>query len=276
MFTIDDVCTVVVFYNGDEAIIEKIKGYKSFSKHVVIVDNSTNTDCSRSLKEALNEEGEIVLIDNEGNAGIAKALNQGLNKAEELGDKLLLTMDQDSLIERKAVETLVHAIDVENNVISVGPNYQNRQIEEDKEVSFLITSGNLLYIEKVKKIGGFKEELFIDCVDIDLSFNIVASEYRIKLVHDAYMQHAIGEYEESRLLKIKYLSHKPERFFYKYRNNIYIQKKYRKILRKRCLILFVSLCYESLRLIFVERDKIKKIKYALKGIKESRGLCQQL
>ena len=268
MIVTKNVCVVIVLYNCDETINNKVRYLQNLVGRVLLVDNGS--------KSELNLEGlcndRVSVIRNSKNEGIAYALNQGLEYAYNQGFELLLTLDQDSYIEKDTIELLAASIDLQSRVISVGPFYDNNIREKSQNVKCLITSGNMLHVNTIKSLGGFVNELFIDCVDIDLSFNIISHGYVLQKIAGTMLEHKIGEYEYSNILKVRYLSHKPIRFFYKYRNNFYIYRKYKKRLPKECLKLFLSLVLETLKVIFVERNKFQKCKYACKGMWQGVGI----
>ena len=265
MFELTDVCAVIVFYNGDASVIEKIQYLSSFLGRVYIVDNNSNNGILNDYKP--NKEN-IFFIKNFRNEGISYALNQGLKFTLDSGFKLLLTLDQDSFLKKESIERMVQSINPKSGIVSVGPFYGKEKNSLTQNVSYLITSGNLLYCETINRIGGYNEKLFIDCVDIDLSFNLLSNGYKMQKIANTFMDHKIGEYERSYIFRIKYLGHSPNRYYFIFRNNIYIYKTYTKKLRKKCFKLFLSLLLGLLKIVFIERNKIKKIKYSFKGIKD--------
>ena len=271
MFSMSDVCISIVYFNGDESIVNRISNYGDYCDTVLVVDNSDNESSSQLLQKMVFNHKNIYIKRNRKNEGVARALNQALEYAHDEGKKLLLTMDQDSYISAENIRKLIDKIDSDNRIVSVGPSYlkKNPTAHLKEDVTCLITSGNLLLVEPIINVGGYNNELFVDCVDVDISFRLIENGYRLLRVNNAYMEHEIGEYEYSKILHIKYLSHAPQRFYYKYRNNIYIYKTFGKKLPKLCFKLFLSLCVESMRLIFIEKNKKEKVYYAIKGIREA-------
>ena len=271
MYNFEDITAVIVYFNGDQKVVSKALDL-SYLGHVLVVNNGSNVESSKLLEE-LRNNSKVEVIDNIENKGIAYALNQGLDYAISKGSKLLLTLDQDSSISKNCIYKLKNKIDVANKIVSVGPIYkQNSIIENDKEVSFLITSGNIIDVNTLKTIGGFWNDLFIDCVDIDLSFNLKSKGYKQLMVANAFMTHKIGEYEKSPIFHIKYLGHSNIRYYYKFRNNWLIYKKYWNKLFKDCLKLFVCLVIEFFRVIFIEKNKKEKIKYIFLGLKDVKKI----
>ena len=270
MFDFSDLCICVVFYNGDLDIEEKVKMLSIVSKHVLIIDNHSLETYQEVFLRMKKNNYNVSVISNKLNMGVAYALNQGLKFANEKGCKLLLTLDQDSTINEETIKKLIQSIDPKNRIVSVGP-YYGEKITDKKystNVNYLITSGNIVYVPVILKIGGYNSKLFIDCVDIDFSFNILCHGFKQKKIGGTFLKHKIGEYENSRILKIKYKSHSPNRYYYMYRNNIYIYKQYFRKCPQQCIKLFLSLLKNFFDVVFIQREKLAKIKYSFLGIRD--------
>ena len=271
MYCLDDVCMVVVLYEPDIKCINRIKKLSKEIKCILVIDNGS---VNLSVMEIFDDCENVSLISNNRNMGIAYALQQGLNYSEKNKFPLMITMDQDSEINIETINRLVGKIEEKSGLVSVGPFMGKQNNEKDIYVTNLITSGNVVHVDTIQKLGGFTEKLFIDCVDIDLSFNIVSNGYKLTKVSGTYIKHKIGEYEFSRLFKIKYLSHKPYRYLFIIRNNIYIYKTYWKKKPKLCAKLFCSCILEILKVLFLERNKKLKMRYAFMGFKQGIGICK--
>lgn len=271
MKSYSDVCVLVVFYNGNNDVYEHIKEFSRNTDSVCLIDNKSTLVESLQVLEKIKELDGVDIISNTDNYGIAYALNQGLEFAHIRKKKYMLTMDQDSYIDTNSIINLVEYLEKHNDVASVGPYYgmtKKYDMYDTKRVDYLITSGNLVRVQAALQIGGYNSDLFIDSVDFDFSFHLGCEGYTLVKLGTAFMKHKIGEYEASRLLKIRYKAHSPNRYYYIYRNNIYIYRRYRNYYPKQCLKLFLSLIKNTGQLMFLERDKMKKISNAVKGIKD--------
>ncbi len=269
MYTYDDITILIVFFNGDSEIVSRVKKMSAIFTDIVIVDNGS--EYKKEIIDILYKIENVKIIHNEKNMGIAYALNQGLIYADTNKKKLLLTLDQDSEISKDTIKMLMNKINIDKGVVSVGPSYGSKKKignrRKEKRVNFLITSGNLVDVKTALYIGGYDNNFFVDCVDIDFSFNLLLKGYKLLQINEAYMIHKIGEFEKGRFLHIRHLAHKPNRYYYKYRNNILIYKKYYHQLPFLCMKLLFSLCIETIRLILIEKDKKVKLIYAWRGIR---------
>ena len=208
----------------------------------------------------LESKSNCSIIYSHHNEGISKQLNNAIRILSEKGYRLILTMDQDTVLEKNCVYHMINILNQDRNVVSVGP--KRRKKKQSKEYyykDYLITSGNLVKIDILKEIGGFDEKLFIDMVDIDISLAIRQSGYRLAISNKAGMRHKVGEKEIRKWGKIEYtyLSHSPNRFYSIYHNLIYVAKKYYNKFPIFCLKLCATHFYDFLKISLENNSKEK-------------------
>ena len=88
---------------------------------------------------------------------------------------------------------------------------------------FLITSGTLLVLDSVAKIGDMKESYFIDNVDLEWCFRAKDMGYEIIGTDRAVLYHAIGERSSNPLVRAGVMAqHNPSRTYYSSRNRIHL------------------------------------------------------
>lgn len=266
MAEFEDLCVVIVFYNGDMEVCKNVNLLSHFCKCIVVIDNGS--DRNKDVIQEIECIENVKIIQNSNNEGIAYALNQGLDFAIKNEKEIMLTLDQDSKIEDQAIKKLISHLNKDRKVVSVGATYGNQTRTSNRLVTNLITSGNMVYTDVAQSVGGYNASLFIDCVDIDFSFNLLEHGYKLLRCGDANMEHEIGKIKTSRILSVSYNDHSPERYYYKYRNNIYIYRRYFWKFPLLCLKLFVCLIKDTFQLIFFENNKKRKIQMALKGIRD--------
>ena len=130
-----------------------------------------------------------------------------------------------------------------------------------------MTSGNLLNLHILEKIGFFLEDLFIDSVDTEYCLRLYEHGYRIKRNHAVLLNHNLGEQKVYTLLWKKYTSsnHNAIRRYYMMRNRLYIWDKYSRILPSFIARDKKEALKEALKIILFEDKKISKVLYILKG-----------
>ncbi|MDE6284809.1 MAG: glycosyltransferase [Bacilli bacterium] len=266
------IAACVVLYNPENDCIENVNSYYSLVDKLYVLDNSTKynellIDYIKSLPNA-----EYINLD--GNKGIAHALKSGVGKATEESYDLCLTMDQDSKfpeLTRAEIEERFIAIDNLQEYGIIGLN-MNSTIEPKKliVVQTWITSGNFIILENYKAIHGFKEELFIDFVDFDINEQFAQIGKKVAYWQDLSLEHKIGNPRSYNILGIKFtvMNHSPIRYYYRFRNALYLYKRDKKFYKK---LYWHGLLIDIPKIILFEKKKLLKLKMIRKGRKDARG-----
>lgn len=266
MYSVKDILAVIVSFNPDETINKNIEALQSQTSKIIVYDNNSQ-EKSLNILKALQKEENIELIINNENLGIPARLNEALKYARNRNFSLLLTMDQDTVLQPDCVQQMIDVLNKNDHIVSVGPNRKGC-VNKDGYVltDYLITSGNLLVVEKIYDKHPFWEKLFIDLVDIETSLYIRLLGYNLAIATNAFMKHKVGEFEENRLLCYRhvYLSHSAKRFEYKCRNSVIVLRLYWKKYKLFCIKLSFFLLLDCLK-IFLEKNWIKKIHCAVNG-----------
>ena len=272
---------VVVVYNPNQKVKENIKSYIDYIDKLYVVDNTEKKDNG----ELFNFNKKIEYISNNKNLGIATALNIAANRA--ISDKFdwFLTMDQDSFFEKNSLKRMIDFIlnYEKNDLISYlfgikyekigifAPFYKlNENMNSMLGFDFplmVMTSGNLINLKIYKKIGGFKDWLFIDCVDFDYCLNLKSNGYEILQNNSCILNHNLGMTKTYRFLFKSHTSsnHSPIRKYFLVRNRHYIYDMYHNIYPQYCNLELSRTKKEAAKIILFEKHKIKKIFYMIKG-----------
>jgi rhamnosyltransferase len=262
------VAGVVVLYNPPKNIKENINSYLKEVKRLYVVDNSNNNN-----QALLPKSSKIEYIPYNENKGIAYALNNACRLAIKAKFQWILTMDQDSIFKG---DNLAKLIDDTNNFdyqkVAIISPYQETKLNEPKcqdRYDYpvgVITSGNLVNLDIYQKIGGFKDWLFIDGVDIEYCLNARKSGYLILRDNESILFHNLGDIFYGNLFgkRIICTNHSYIRRYYIMRNDNYIYDMYKD---------FDSIYSQSTKsqkeaiegIVFFEKDKFRKLYYSLKG-----------
>lgn len=239
---------IIVTYNPDldglssllEAVIPQVG-------KLIIVDNGSKQD----LKNWIASLYSTVDFEELGqNFGIAKAQNVGIAKAETHGAEYALLLDQDSMPAEDMVSMLLGAAKAQMakgiRLACVGPRYEDprqknpppfikvtglrleRQTctEADSivEVDYLIASGCLIPLSTLGTVGGMREELFIDYVDIEWGLRAKQMGYQSYGICSARMKHDLGD--SPKLFLGRYIPvHSPLRHYYHFRNAVWLYRQ---------------------------------------------------
>ena len=279
----------IVSYNPEiDRLRNNIDAIKKQVNLVVIVDNASNN--ISKINELVSGYDNVVLLCNEENKGIATALNQICIYISKKNYTWCLLLDQDSVCSSNIIEEYYGYINdrkvgmlcpyiVDEYKISL-EEYKNMKLPEKTICNYAITSGSFISLDVWRKIGGFYEELFIDGVDADYSYNLRMHGYSIYRVNKCYIMHQQGNKTEKTHI---YRIHKDEtgkktikpafrfnyslmRWYYMARNNWILIKKYKKLNGVARPVFSYTIRFLSV--ILLEKNRIKVTKSIFKGFKD--------
>lgn len=263
---------VVTLFNPHDNVFDNIRTYLPYIKELLIVDNSEiSTDLSLFKKEFPS----VTVLSSSINLGISKALNLATEYAKDKGYKWLLTMDQDSYFSFEEIKKFVQLFqEYDKNKLAIfAPLHNQKSLKKDVKYhrleSCVMTSANIINIDKSLKIGGFDERLFIDEVDHDFCLRLNEAGYRIVQSHNCYVNHTLGEQRKSLDLNL----YNSKRLYYMARNYLYIRQKHKK--RSSCFFKErdAYLLKFFIKQIFYAREKREYIKMLYLGVKDYNNDC---
>lgn len=260
------ICGVVITYNPEpEEIKENILRYLPGVEHLVIWRNS-DTEADREIENTFQSLSPKISFMGYGeNKGIGYALNRVAEKAKLDGYTHILTMDQDSYWEdfnkyRQHVEALA------DKDMIFSPNVNNEYPAITQHNPYTITSGSIFNLALFDKIGGFKENYFIDGVDTEFCLRASKNGYPTTMIGECNLIQNFGNRIRGKLYVIT-----PYNAFRRYhivRNHIWIWREYGKAVPaslKQWLL--KQILKEPVKIIVSESDKLKKINAIVKGVK---------
>ncbi|MDZ7651135.1 MAG: glycosyltransferase family 2 protein [Burkholderiaceae bacterium] len=256
------VLATIVSYEPDrDALGHLVETLLAGGIDVLIVDNS-ESESGRVSAQAVAAAFGADFIGNPLNIGVAAAQNVGLRLARERGLPYVLLLDQDSTLQVDTVERLVAALvrlrEAGEPAAAVGASFvdprsgyqapfaQLRHVRMNKlwptpgapaECDVLISSGCLLALDAVERIGLLDESLFIDYVDFEWCLRAQSAGYKLFGVAEATMDHTIGDSSIMVLGRVITL-HSPVRNYYFIRNALLFARKPYLTLRWRIHLLY--------------------------------------
>ena len=294
-------CAGIVLYNPDiKKLKRNIDSLVSQVNHIVCIDNASVN--RNDIYQLLSTYSNVSIITNEKNKGIAYALNQVLRFADQNGYKWYISMDQDSCCSETLVREYANNMPDKDNVAILSPyvlnngkisleEYRNNTlplIEEINDPIDCITSGSLNSVSVAKKIKGYNNKLFIDCVDVDFNIRAMLLHHKIYRINAAYMIQEMGVAKEVRFIQTLYrvtgknvfrrLRFTPVysdyRLYFISRNSAYIYGKYGKLAGKRMAPLWMKMQYLYYFLTYpLKRNRLLMLKAILKGYKDCKGMA---
>lgn len=263
---------VVVLYNPDEEVNKNISSYLNAIEKLYVIDNSSEDNSKKIMKDKKIEY--IPLYDNK---GIAKALNTGCEKALENNFDYILTMDQDSNFENDDIIKFIDFVkkNKEEKIAIFTPfhrfGHEIKKPEEEVDYPFeVMTSGNLVSLNAYKDVGGFKDWLFIDCVDIEFCMNLRKNGYEICRYNEIELIHHLGNTEsvDLKIKKIIVYNQNYIRRYYITRNLLYMYNLYHDTFPEYSTWLKDNVKFQTRNVILFEKDKFRKIRNVWRGIRD--------
>lgn len=253
-------CGCVIWYNPTEKDKVNIETYLNGVDKLFIIDNSTE----ENYKKKYDNVEYIPLLKN---IGIAAALNIACQKALTEEYEWILTMDQDSNFNKNFIDykkSCKKKINEDDTIALFAPS-----INLDKNYGYVkkvITSGNILNLKVWKEIGGFANDFFIDEVDFEICARINLKGYKIYRFEYIKLNHSLGETFSINIFGVKTycMNHSYIRKYYITRNRLFMRKMYPELTKKYLFHIIL----DFYKVIFYEKQKLKKIKYMLYGIRD--------
>lgn len=277
--TLKNSCAIVVTYNPNEDFLSNVhQALRQFDR-VIIVDNHSSEDALK-LIETFKDSPQVNLIFNSKNLGIAKALNQGFEKAIFLGYKWIATFDQDSYVSDGFLNEFIETSRKHPEAHRIGiyaPIIQEKAIDaklngihhiDYYQVPSVITSGSLVYVETFQKVGGFREEFFVDYVDHEFALKVRQQGFLVIINSKAKLLHELGRSRWHKLGPWEFhcTHHSPARRYFITRNRLLVYRSF--ILIEPAWIFrdIYLLFKEILKIAIAEEEKAKKTKAFFKGL----------
>jgi rhamnosyltransferase len=202
---------LVTAYHPDDRLPATVAAALEHVDEVIVVDN---TPGGSPLAAGLAERPGVRVLGATENLGLAAALNLGLSELSA-GVEAVFFLDQDTVLSADLVPRLARHL-ADPTIAVAAPTAwdavhdapyrvfgEHGKELADKEI--VITSGMLVRRAVLASIGGFREDFFVDYVDLDFCLRVRAAGGR--LVEDKLlkMAHSIGERREHRFLGVKVL-----------------------------------------------------------------------
>ena len=276
---------IIVTYNRIELLKENIQALKrqSFVNHDIMIIDNASTDGTKEMIEQLNDK-QIIYYNTEKNIGGAGGFAFGLEKAMQKGYDFAWIMDDDSIPDNTALESLVNKGNSIKNSFSFLASlvyWTDNKLFPMNVPNFSLTSKNLAeldYLSKYKIIT-IKTCSFVGCY-INLQYakevGLPISEFFI-YGDDVEYTERLNKKGPSYLDLDSIIIHKSpsnigsnivlaekeriERYYYQFRNTVYIYRKK----NKRLQMLKLILKYIIKILLHAPDCKIKRINTLLKG-----------
>jgi len=215
---------VVVTYKSAAGLEARLARLTTQVDAVVVVDNGSGLDTVAELR-AVAGRLALSLILNPDNRGLAVAQTQGMAAALAAGFAWVLLMDDDSTPAPDMVAELARVESLRPGVFGLlaprlrypesgrVPGFitehgrglwpRKRPAPESgllADPAFVIASGSLVRAEAARAVGPMRADFFIDYLDVEYCFRLRAAGFRLAVVGEAVLDHALGRQTAHRVL----------------------------------------------------------------------------
>jgi rhamnosyltransferase len=293
------VAAVIVTFHPDPDFKGGIAALLDQVSAIVLVDNGS---CPGELPAGDDPtlQGRVEVVTNSENRGLATALNQGLRRASERGFGWALTLDQDSsplpnlvAAAARAFEAHPHrerlaaigatAVAVEEATAAAGGTRGSASASASepapvpasarayRTLPAVITSGTLHSIPAWERLGGFREDFFIDCIDTEFCLRARARGLEVIQATEPALAHRIGRPTRKWVLGRWMLptNHSPLRRYYVTRNRMSFWRTYARTDGRFVLQDMRQCLREWIGIAFAESDRGSKLRAILAGVRDA-------
>ena len=260
------ILAIIVTYFPDKKLLEKNVSALIESVDKVLIWENTPPEKRKDYRFINHEKVEY---HGDGINSISHALNYAWHYAQEGGYSYLLTMDQDSHFKdfNLYLKRTIYSKDAPAGIFT--PSYEDMRVEvrsDYEELDRPITSGMLIPIPLIDKIGGWDEDFHIDAVDDEFCLHAHTLSIKIYAVQGIEMQHCLGTPETKKFLghTLTLRNYSPTRLYGIYRNNVILLRKYPQFKYIRDDFKHVLL-KQLVCVLLLEDDKFRKLSAALRG-----------
>lgn len=278
------VCAVVVTYRPGAEVPAHVAGIRRQAARVIVVDNEASP-ASRALLGPLAADPAIELIHNAENLGIATGLNQGVARALAAGFPWIATFDQDSVVPEAFFRRLLAALAAfpdHGRVALVAPIYRDRHLgflyssgghlkeqpTDTVPIPLTAASGNVVSAAAFRAVGGFRDDFFIDCVDFEFCLRCRRAGWLILEARSVVMDHAMGRYEQRRLLwrRPRVNDYPAVRRYYQARNRLILYSRFATVDPRWILRDAYHHTNDALKLLLYGENRREKVRAMLTGV----------
>jgi len=246
-------CIIVTFHPDVPTLRKTIESIYAQVRTVNIIDNSTVPTDFGALTDLQNLRIKRLAK----NIGIAAAQNMGISIAQKADAEFIMLSDQDTVYPANYVADMIPVFSLYANTAAVVPKFTDLNKNSPDgfitphpwifqrsfptagkhELFHAISSGKILKVSELQRIGLLDEDLFIDWVDLEWCWRARKSGYSVVGNADVEIVHQLGD----RSIDLKYREinlRSPIRHYFITRNAFYLAVHSEALDRKHRIVLF--------------------------------------
>lgn len=273
----DHAIAIVVTFHPGLDVAGNVAALKAEGLRVIVVHNGG---------EEPRADSDIILIRNGENLGVATALNVGVRRAIEDGAQWIFTFDQDSRVEPGFADRMFGAWALAEarfgRVGILAPTYvdaptgrklsgANGGTTDVRRVATTMTSGNLLNARTFDVVGPYRDDYFIDYVDVEFSLRCRRAGLAVVQTSSATLRHNLGTTRWKNVLGVpfKLVDQPPARRYYMTRNRLRTYRAYGAFDALWLAQDLRMLLFEEAKLLLFERQRLEKLRAQARGVADA-------
>ena len=265
---------VIVTFHPDPQLPERLRALVGQVGAILIVDNGSSEEELAPLERML-ASGDATLLRNETNLGLATAFNHGARWAAEREYRWFLLLDQDSVPGPAIVAEAARVFAALPTPVPavIGASWTDHRCDDDpgRVARAVISSGALHDIDAWTAIGPFRDDFFIDYIDIEYCLRARRHGYAVLRACAPTMEHAIGQPREvkTRLRSFTPSHHSPARRYTMTRNRLRVWRAYWRGEAGYVARDMSAAARETVKIVLFESRRRAKLQAMLRGIADA-------
>lgn len=280
------ICAIIVTYNPNlEVINAVISSLANEVEKLFIFDNSNESIIKKIMLSVPNIP--IRYFHDSSNVGIAAAQNKLLEIALEESFDLAIMSDQDTVYPSGYASELKRYCFLRNNVVAVCPGwldvnlkgeakYPGQYVYDSKgslkidfsepeflEISHAISSGMIVNLHNLGRVGLMREDLFIDWVDNEWCWRSRIADCSILAIPAVKVRHTLGDCTVKVFGK-NFVKRNRDRNYYIIRNAVYLAL-YSRIPYSARKYLIKKIIHHTVFSLLASQEKSRELAYIVKA-----------
>jgi rhamnosyltransferase len=268
---------IFALHKPEEEFLSNLARARAVCPNVVAVDNSPDADLR--LHESLRKQGMQVIF-NCNAGGLAGAYNKGAEVLLALQCELIFLLDQDSVIEASFFTRMTQAAnELNTDTFLIGPKIYEIQLRkcmpvippgkrfprpvriDDQTAGVfptlcIISSGSAISAAAYRKLGAFREDYFIEYIDIEYSLRANSQNVPVYMNAAVTLRQTNGRIE--RRGKLFTTHHAAWRRYYIARNSVHCLHLYRSHWGLHWFSGFMAI-QQAMSVLRLDSQKLKKL-----------------
>ncbi|HLL68685.1 MAG TPA: glycosyltransferase [Micromonosporaceae bacterium] len=269
------VTAIATAFHPQPEVLRVLEAAGSACAAVLVVDNTPGG--ADLLRGQLPDRVRVLRPGH--NLGLAGALNLGLRELSSQTDAVLL-LDQDSVLVDDAVHRLTaHLADPTIGAVGPAPWDEAHGSFIDPRTTFrrevadrdaIIASGMVVRRALLDQLGGFREDFFVDCVDLDFCLRLRRTGSRIVQDRRVRLPHTLGNTRAHRFLtgSVRVTHHPTWRLYWVARNSVLLVRENFRFTPAWCMIWMMIIFRWVLLTALYERPRRPRLDAMWSGVRD--------